>query len=406
MSVLSRPHIHSVSTLLTWIKQTCQQHIGWIAVRGEVSNLKVARSGHMYFRLKDATGSIDAMIFRMETEQLYFTPADGMEVVAWGQCSMYAPQGRMQLEVELMEQVGVGTLAFAYERLRERLQGEGLLDPARKRRLPDFPKCIALITSPVGAALRDLLEVIRSRSRTCRLLLAPSRVQGAGAAESMAEMIRVVNQQAEVDLIILGRGGGTKEDLWPFNEEVLARAIAGSQIPVLTGIGHETDTSLADEVADMRAATPSAAAMVAVPEEALLRKQLLEGRRRLVLAMQQKLAQVRWQLGAWEQRLKPPASQLAEQRQRLEALSQRLSGAIQKQLHHKRERVERKMVQLDALSPLRVLERGYAWVTDEQGAIVRGEQVEIDQKLSIRLQEQVVEVVVTERHSLDGEGDR
>lgn len=403
-----RPVIYSIGDLLYRVKQVCQLQLGWVAVRGEVSNLRVAFSGHMYFRLKDEQGVIDAVMFRAQREDLLFHPEDGMEVVCWGQCAVYEQQGRLQVVVELMERVGRGPLAFMFERLCQRLEAEGLFASEHKQALPAYPQRIALITSSTGAALQDLLEVLGRRAPSCALVLASCQVQGAGAAEAMAEMLSKVNQRDDIDLIILGRGGGALEDLWPFNEEVLARAIFASRIPVLTGIGHETDTTVADLVADKRAPTPSAAAELAVPEEATLLRRLAQYEVRLHQVIEVQLERTRLRLKSLQERLQPPQMVIVQQRSHVTQWQRRLAQAIQTRLMEEKTRLALAVARLEQLSPRHVLDRGYAWVLDAEGSVVRkGTALAVGEVLVIQLAGRRVRVRVEaiEKGLLDGDVD-
>ncbi|HET7226493.1 MAG TPA: exodeoxyribonuclease VII large subunit, partial [Candidatus Eisenbacteria bacterium] len=256
--------IWSIARLTAEIKSTLGNAFPAVWVKGELSNVKRHSNGHLYFALKDAHAKIDAVMFRLKLQRLPFDPTDGMQVEAFGAVSVYEAQGRYQLVVEDMKPAGLGQLLAAMEKLRQQLQAEGLFDAARKRALPRYPATIGIVTSPVGAAVRDMVKVLRARWPSLRIVIAPVKVQGQTAAREIADAVARFNRLPGVDVLIVGRGGGAPEDLWAFNEEPVVRAIAASRIPVISAVGHESDTTLADFAADVRAATPSHAAEIAV----------------------------------------------------------------------------------------------------------------------------------------------
>jgi exodeoxyribonuclease VII large subunit len=256
----------TVSEITRAIKGLLETHIGAVQVSGEISNLTRHSSGHLYFTLKDHGAQISAVMFRGHAMSMFFRPENGMEVICSGSVTVYEPRGNYQIVVAEMLPRGEGALQVAFEKLKRRLHDEGLFDPSRKRPLPAFPRVIALVTSPTGAAVRDLISVIRRRNPSVRMILVPVQVQGAGAAQEIADALDRCNAFGGIDVIIAGRGGGSIEDLWAFNEEIVARAIARSSIPIVSAVGHEVDFTIADFVADVRAATPSVAAEVAVPD--------------------------------------------------------------------------------------------------------------------------------------------
>lgn len=434
--------VFAVSELIQYVNQIFEHRIQHITVQGELSGVKQATSGHYYLRLKDQQAVLDAVLFRAKAALLDFPLKNGVEVLCRGTLTVYAPQGRMQLVIEEVDLVGVGALAIAFQKLFSRLTQEGLFHPERKKPIPRLPRKIALITSPTGAALRDLLHVIRRRNPSCSLLLATCQVQGIGAAEQIVAMIEMVNRFPEVELIILGRGGGSIEDLWPFNEEIVARAIAASTIPILTGIGHETDFTIADFVADQRAPTPSAAAEIAVPEIHEWHKQIDEFRSRLITQIQHVLKAHRFQLENLQARIRPPQLQAERSRRTLEQLQKRLLQNLQQNIqrlqqhqqglqrrlearsplallaeyknrnvtlfhqlrHHihvrlqqQHHRLEQLRQRLHDLSPLHVLERGYALVYHNDRQLLRElRQVSPGDTLYIQLQQGQIKVVVQE----------
>lgn len=387
-------------------------------VEGEISNLARPASGHLYFSLKDAQAQVRCALFRNRSLLLRFKPADGMHVLVRGRVSLYEPRGDFQFIAEHMEEAGHGALQRAFEELKQKLAKEGLFDPLRKRPLPAAPRRIGVITSPSGAALRDILSVIRRRYPLAEVVLYPVPVQGEGSAEKIAAMLRTASSRAETDVLILARGGGSLEDLWAFNEEVVARAIHASAIPLVSGIGHETDFTIADFVADVRAPTPTGAAELATPDGAAWRRLLTEQGLRLLQAQERLLATWRERLEWCRERLRQlhPGRVLRDKAQRLDELESRLTRSMEQELKHAdarlaaataglrehsparrlrqasdrlinlaqrlqaaaraevlavRNRVALAARALDAVSPLATLNRGYAIVSDaESGAII------------------------------------
>ena len=343
-----------------------------LLVRGEISNYKCYPSGHHYFSLKDAQGALRCVMFRGEAARLRFRPANGMEVVAFGRISVFPRDGQYQLYCSELLQDGRGALDAAFERLRRRLEEEGLFDPGHKTPLPGYPKKIALVTSPAGAAVRDMLRVLGARWPLAEVLIAPVRVQGTEAAGEIAAAIHRLNNRADIDLIIAGRGGGSREDLWAFNEEVVARAIYLSNIPVISAVGHEPDVTIADYAADLRAATPSNAAELAVPDQREVRAGLEQIQARLEHAMGRRLAGYRQALDrlSRSRSMTEPAAYFQNKRLLLDYHSRRLSHSGERCLSGQRERLGRLASALDAMSPLKVLGRGYAIPRREDGRVL------------------------------------
>ena len=275
----------SVSELTRRLQETLEERFPAVWVEGEISNFRLYGSGHAYFTLKDAESQIRAVLFRNRGRRIKFEPADGLHVMAFGSIEVYPQRGEYQLVIELLEPKGLGALQLAFEQLKARLQAEGLFDQARKRELPRFPRKIGIVTSTSGAAIRDMLRVIGRRFGELHIVIAPCRVQGDGAAEEIAQGVRDLNALGGVDVIIVGRGGGSLEDLWAFNEEIVARAIAGSKVPVISAVGHEVDFTIADFVADLRAPTPSGGAELVVREKLHVVRALGELYARLQQAM-------------------------------------------------------------------------------------------------------------------------
>ena len=343
-----------------------------LRVRGEISNYKRYPSGHHYYSLTDDEGARRCVMFRGEAARLRFRPENGMRVVAFGRVSVYPRDGAYQLYCQELMQDGRGALDEAFERLRRRLEAEGLFDEANKQPLPEYPGKIALVTSPAGAAVRDMLRILGARWPLAEVLVAPVRVQGAEAAEEIAAAIHRLNNRADIDLIITGRGGGSMEDLWAFNEEVVARAIAASELPVISAVGHEPDVTIADFAADLRAATPSNAAELAVPDQREVRAGLEQIQARLEHAMGRRLAGYRQALDrlSRSRSMTEPAAYFQNKRLLLDYHSRRLSHGGERCLSGQRERLGRLASALDAMSPLKVLGRGYAIPRREDGRVL------------------------------------
>lgn len=434
----------SVSELTAAVRGAIENRFSSVWVEGEISNFKSAQSGHWYFTIKDEWSQIRATCFRGVNGRIRFRPSDGLQVRARGRLTVYEPRGEYELMVEALDPVGAGALRVAFEQMRERLSAEGLFDEELKRPLPLLPHRVAVVTSPTGAAIRDILHVLSRRTRTVHVLLAPARVQGEGAGEEIARAIHRLNEYAEecvrcgrtedgIDVIIVGRGGGSAEDLWAFNEEQVARAIRASAIPVISAVGHETDVTIADFAADLRAPTPSAAAeLVAAREdeiEALIeglardmlravRLRLMEARTRVQeAAMSEGFDDVRARLSeagqranearhrletlarrsverarrradSYQTRLSPVrlSAHVADARVRLGLACAKRDAAVASRLEDARARACVMAASLDALSPLNVLKRGYAIAQDEKGALLRDAQsIAAGETLRLRL---------------------
>mgnify|MGYP004613596523 FL=1 len=356
--------VYSVSQVNGHVKQLMDGDdlLSGLLVRGEISNYKCYPSGHHYFSLKDAQSAIRCVLFRGDAARLRFRPANGMSVIALGRVSVFPRDGQYQLYCTELFPDGQGALDQAFEQLRLRLEQEGLFDPARKQALPAFPKRIALVTSPAGAAVRDMIRILGARWPMAGVLVTPVRVQGDGAAEEIAAAIHTLNNRADIDLIITGRGGGSREDLWAFNEECVARAIAVSNIPVISAVGHEPDVSISDYVADLRAATPSNAAELAVPDQVDMRARIEHLRRRLAAAEQARLSGARRELDRLRQSrmLRDMRAPIQDRRLLLDSVQRRLAMALDRQLKACRTALAGLSAGLDAMSPLKVLGRGYA----------------------------------------------
>jgi len=352
--------ILTVSRLAALLKEVVEENFAQVLVEGEISNFSIPASGHCYFSLKDEAAQLRAVMFRSQARLLPFRPENGMRVILFGRVSLYPQRGEVQLIAESIEPRGVGSLQVAFEQLKTKLAGEGLFAEERKRPLPSFPRTVGVVTSGTGAAIHDILQVLRRRGAGLRVLLRPVRVQGEGAALEIAEAIADHNRQRTADVLIVGRGGGSLEDLWAFNEEVVARAIHASAIPVISAVGHETDFTIADFVADLRAPTPSAAAELVTKSRLELEGHLDHLTLRLAGQMQRRLDLLGERLEGLSRRLRSPLEQLALQRRRQEELQWRLQQAMLRPLRESAGELAALAGRLDALSPLRTLERGYA----------------------------------------------
>ena len=390
-SAAAGPPVYSVSQVLAGLKGLLQDRVGRLWVSGEVSNLRVPASGHAYFTLKDDAGQLRAVLFRGAARRLAFDPEDGLEVLAYGELTVYESRGDLQLIVQQLEPRGRGALQLAFEQLRGRLEGEGLFDAERKQELPAWPRVVGVVTSSGAAALRDVVHVVERRFPAQPLLLASSRVQGAGAEDELAAALEALDAQPDVEVILLVRGGGSLEDLQPFNTERLARAIASCATPVVSGVGHEVDVTIADLAADLRAATPSAAAAAALPDRERVAIRLDRDARRLVTAGRRAIERLRNRAdaGAESLRLQAPRERLAARRGQLVAAGRALRREIQALLAARAAGMAAAAGRLETLSPLGVVARGYAIVERAaDGAIVRrAGDVAVGDGLRVRLAE-------------------
>lgn len=363
-----------------------------ILVRGELSNYKMYPSGHHYFSLKDETGAIRCVMFKREAMGLRFRPENGMKVIAAGRITVFPRDGQYQLYCDQLLVDGVGDLHAAFERLKEKLAVEGLFGPERKQPIPRFPGKIVLITSSAGAAVRDMIRVLGARWPMAEVLLIPARVQGVEAPAELCAAVALANRERLGDLIIIGRGGGSMEDLWAFNDENLARTIEASAIPVISAVGHEPDVTISDYVADLRAATPSNGAELAVPDQNDIAVWFNQMTGRLVQATQRRLQneQRRLQRAAQSPVLRDPTRFFAERRQLLDMQRSRLAHGMSRAMAGEREHLARLAAGLDAMSPLKVLGRGYA-IARYGGTVLRSvEQVKPNMELTLRLSDGTV----------------
>ena len=343
-----------------------------LTIRGEISNYKVYPSGHHYFSLKDAGGAIRCVMFRGSAAALRFRPENGMKVLASGRVSVFPRDGAYQLYCQRLTPEGVGDLYVAFEQLKKKLQAEGLFDPSHKKPLPPFPQRIAIVTSAAGAAIHDMLRILGKRYPLAKVILLPVRVQGVEAPAEIAGAIRYVNRFQLADLIITGRGGGSMEDLWAFNDERVARMIYLSQIPVISAVGHEPDVTISDFVADLRAATPSNAAELAVPEQGELRERIAALRLRLAQAEERRLKLIRQQVEKLQSArvLQNPKNYLEDRRLLLDFQQNKLTAAMRQLVLKKQQDFVARRTALEAMSPLKVLSRGYAMTRDSAGRVV------------------------------------
>lgn len=388
----------SVSALTKRIAAVLERNVGTVSVTGELSNVLRHTSGHVYFTLKDPDAQLAAVMFRGIAQRIFFRPQNGMEVVCTGTIGVYQPRGQYQLVVTDMQPRGEGALQAAFEALKRTLHAEGLFDQARKKRLPAYPRTIALVTSPTGAAIRDLVSVIRRRDPSVQLLLLPVQVQGAGAADDIARAIDLCNEYGAIDLIIAGRGGGSMEDLWAFNEEVVARAVARSGIPVISAVGHEIDYTIADFVADLRAATPSVAGEIAAPSRDVLLEQLRTISTRLWKSVDFQLSRFRLRLaGAARSRaLSTPLDRLHAYEQRVDAAGAATHKAMIQRMTRYSGQLELFRHRVLAHDPLRILRKGYAIVSKGGVPVARAEDVRGGDALAVRFQDGTAVAVVQE----------
>ena len=385
-----QPRIYAVSEVNQYIKQVLDGDpiLGEIYVRGEISNYKLYPSGHHYFTLKDPEGAIRCVMFKGQAMRLRFRPENGMKVIAFGRISVFPRDGAYQLYCNELSADGIGDLHVAFEQLKEKLYREGLFDPAHKKPLPKYPRRIAIITSGAGAAVHDMIRIIRRRYPITEVVLLPVRVQGVEAPPEIVGAIRYVNRWRVGDLIITGRGGGSIEDLWAFNDERVARAIYESKLPVISAVGHEPDVTIADFVADVRAATPSHAAEIAVPDMAELLDKLRSARDTMERSESRRLELCRQRLQALagKRAMTDPMAFLQDKRMVLDYVQRGLLHGGETLLMGRRRRLGELAAAIDALSPLKVLGRGYAMVTSEEGGVVRSaSEVEKDEKLWITM---------------------
>ena len=371
-----------------------------LAIRGEISNYKLYPSGHHYFTLKDTGGALRCVMFKGNALRLRFRPENGMKVIAMGKISVFPRDGAYQLYCSAMAMDGIGDLHAAFEALKKKLAAQGLFDPAHKQPLPTFPGTIGIVTSAAGAAVHDMLRILRKRYPLTKVLLLPVRVQGAEAPGEIAAAIAYANRHNLADLLIVGRGGGSIEDLWAFNEEIVAHAIYNSKIPVISAVGHEPDVTISDYVADARAATPSNAAEIAVPDQDALRQSLdsMSGTMAASLSRQLKSARKHYGVLAASPALRSPMGYLDQRRKSLDILRNRLLSAQQSDVSRKKQRYIAAVSKLDAMSPLKVLTRGYAMALKQDGQVLRSiRQVEAGERITVTVSDGQLSATVMDK---------
>lgn len=440
VTVTSEPHVLTVEQLNVQIKQLLEGQIGAVWVQGEISNFKAHTSGHFYFSLKDSRSQISAVMFRGHNSKLRFKPKDGLEVIIKGRISVYEPRGNYQILCEMMEPVGAGALQKAFEDLKEKLKNEGLFESGRKKQIPAMPRHVAVVTSPTGAAIRDIVNIMSRRAPSVQVTIVPTVVQGETAAPLICEAFLKAKKIIGIDVIIIGRGGGSMEDLWAFNDEALARLIASSEIPVISAVGHEIDFTIADFVADLRAPTPSAAAELVAKSSGEvtsrldhlfrmmclsiekqnksllqtiegLQKRLVDPKRklqdltlrnddllnRLQFAVGRIFAEKKHRVSLLKQKMGTPQEKVSHKRQQVDLLTLKFKNQIQSQLELKKSSWSRMTGMLDSLSPLKVVERGYSLVTKNKQLIKSSHQVEVKELLQIQFAEGQIEVRVEKK---------
>lgn len=355
----------TVSEITRGIRTSLEYKFSNIGVLGEISNVRKPSSGHVYLTIKDKNSQLQAVVFRNSASRIKFELKDGMEVISFGSITVYEPRGQYQLIINKMEPKGIGALQLAFQQLKEKLEKEGLFDRAHKKEIPFMPKKIGIVTSPTGAAIKDILNIIDRRFANVEILIYPVKVQGEGAAQEIAEAIAELNNCTDIDVIISGRGGGSLEDLWAFNEEVVARSIYNSRIPVISAVGHEIDITIADLVADKRALTPSEAGELVVPRKDLLIEKTEKFKERLLQSLTSKLRLSKEKLDriASSYAMRQPFDKFNRLQQRLDEFAQRLNLNITHTLRTEREKLSGIAGKLESLSPLNVLKRGYTITT-------------------------------------------
>ncbi len=380
----------TVSQLTSALKRLIEDNflLEDVGIRGEISNFTAHTSGHLYFTLKDEAACIKCVMFRSQAQRLRFKPVEGMAVTVRGRISIYEKSGQYQLYVDDLAEAGLGNLYQAFEKLKNKLEQEGLFDPGRKRPLPPLPQKIGLITSPTGAAIQDMIQILRRRRPNLDILVFPAQVQGEEAPLSLIKALQDAGRFTALDLIIIGRGGGSLEELWAFNDERVARSIADFPEPVISAVGHETDFTIADFVADLRAPTPSAAAELAVPEQAILQRSVENCQKRLIQAVKRKFQNERRNLQRITQSrvFLYPGQMLNTRRQELDLFSEKMIRCVKQELRIRRECYLQIIGKLNTLSPLATLERGYSIAQKGDGRFIkRSDQVDIGEEIKLTL---------------------
>ena len=388
----------SVTELNSYIKNKIadDEYLNNVLVKGEISNFKNHYTGHMYFTLKDENSLIKCIMFKSYAQKLDFMPKDGMKVFALGGVSVFERDGVYQIYVKAMQEDGVGVLYKKYEELKHRLEEEGYFDVAHKQKIPKMPKTIGVLTSQTGSVIRDIINVSTRRNPNVHIRLLPVPVQGEGAAEKIADGIRIMNENKLADVLILARGGGSLEDLWPFNEEIVAHAVYNSKIPVISAVGHETDFSISDFVADLRAPTPSAAAELAVPDIYEVKQKIntYQNRLRLSLVKKVEIMKLRYEKCMSSRVFKEPLRNINDNYLKIDTYIKRLESCIQAKQKEKKTKYVELVSKLDALSPLKTLTRGYSLV-EKDGEIIKSvNDVKSEDKIDIRFVDGVKEAKI------------
>jgi len=396
------PKIFTVGQINRYIRNLLENDfiLSSLLVKGEISNFKAHSSGHLYFTLKDASGALSCVMFRQDAAGMPFEPENGMQVVVYGHISLYEKTGQYQLYAEFMEPLGIGALQVAFEQLKEKLAAEGLFDGDFKREIPKNPSCIAVITSPTGAAVRDILQIVKRRDPNVKVAIFPTLVQGEQAAADIVRSLKLVNEWGKADVIILGRGGGSMEDLWCFNDENVARAVFASEIPVISAVGHETDFTITDFVADMRAPTPSAAAELATTPLAERREAFHRLELRLERDVSALLTSCRRRLDLLKSRpvMERPLERIYRTMMDVEETQQRLDKEMTNRLMQRAERWQYLTNRLEAASPLAVMSRGYVMaVTSSGNLLTSAKQAEVGDRVTLHLQDGKIETNIQEK---------
>lgn len=396
------PKIFTVGQINRYIRNLLENDfiLSSLLVKGEISNFKAHSSGHLYFTLKDASGALSCVMFRQDAAGLPFEPENGMQVVVYGHVSLYEKTGQYQLYAEFLEPLGIGALQVAFEQLKEKLAAEGLFDGDFKREIPKNPSCIAVITSPTGAAVRDILQIVKRRDPNVKVAIFPTLVQGEQAAVDIVRSLKLVNEWGKADVIILGRGGGSMEDLWCFNDENVARAVFASEIPVISAVGHETDFTITDFVADMRAPTPSAAAELATTPLTERREAFHRLELRLERDVSALLTSCRRRLDLLKSRpvMERPLERIYRTMMDMEETQQRLDKEMTNRLMQRAERWQYLTNRLEAASPLAVMSRGYVMAVTSSGKLLTSvKQVEVGDRVTLHLQDGKMETNIQEK---------
>lgn len=393
----------TVQELNKYIKQKIDgdEYLNTVFVKGEISNFKLHYTGHMYFTLKDENSLIKCIMFKGYTPNLKFMPKDGMKVVVFGSVSVFDRDGVYQIYCKAMREEGMGTLYEEYQKLKAKLEKEGLFEAAHKKKIPMLPKTIGVLTSSTGAVIRDIINVSTRRNPNVHIRLLPVPVQGTGAAEKIADAIEKMNAEKLADVIIIGRGGGSLEDLWPFNEEIVARAIYNSKLPIISAVGHETDFTIADFVSDLRAPTPSAAAELAVPNvgDLVYTISIYQNRYKVALKRRVQLMKMRYEKCMARRVFKEPLQKIHERSIRLDMSIKLINNSIKKKMQTSKSEYIKLVSKLDALSPLKTLARGYSIAENDFGEVISSkDKVNIGDYLSIRFTDGKIKAKVEEKN--------